>query len=144
MKRLLYILFFVLLAASAQASNVTCLPDSISDTWSVIYNGKEILPININGTKNYMIDSIADDAKIVVDYYPSQECAKCQSRLQFRDDNGKMLATIEKEGFGDGDPFKIPGKQFRQLIHNHKIYLFFSANPNGWGRWLLLGVVKTK
>lgn len=143
MKKHLLVLLSLFLFGSAFAGNTKPTRDSITDNWSIIYNGKEVLGYTINGVKTYMIDSIADNGVIIIDYYTDQPCDKCQSRLQFRDENGKVKATVEKEGFGSGNPFRLPGMQFRQLMHNHKLWLYFSANPNGWGTWILLGVVVT-
>ncbi len=143
MKKILGLLFFVLVFTCLHASTIQAPPDSITDSWSVIYNGKEILAYKINDLPTYLIDSIADSAVITIDYYTEHPCPKCQSRLEFKDENGTKLAAVQKEGFGDGEPFRLPGKQFRQLMRNHKLYLFFSANPDGWGRWIMLGVVKT-
>ena len=143
MKKIPGLLFFILVFTGLHAANFQAPPDSITDSWSVVYNGKEILAYKINDLPTYLIDSIADDAVITIDYYTEQPCPKCQSRLEFKDENGTKLAAVQKEGFGDGPPFKLPGKQFRQLMRNHKLYLFFSANPDGWGRWIMLGVVKT-
>jgi hypothetical protein len=142
MKKIIYIILFITSCISLHAGNLTVKGDT-TDNWSVIYNGKEILGFKIDGNIMYMIDSIADNGQITIDYYTEKPCDKCQSRLQFRDENGKILATVQKDGFGAGEPFRLPGKQFRQLMHNHKLYLFFSANPDGWGTWVMLGVVKT-
>ena len=141
MKKNYLILLFVLLVSGVYATNDR--HDTITDNWSLTYNGKEILAYTINGVHTYLIDSIADNAIIVIDYYTQTPCPKCQSRLEFRDENGKILAAVQKNGFGSGDPFKLPGMQFRQLMHNHKLFLYFSANPDGWGTWVLLGVVQT-
>lgn len=130
-------------AAGVYAAGIKNCPDSITDSWVVTYNGKEILSYKLNGIPTYLIDSIADDGIITVDYYTDIPCAKCQKRLQFRDENGQVLATVQKDGFGTGDPFRLPGKQFRELMHDHEINLFFSANPEGWGTWVFLGMVKT-
>jgi hypothetical protein len=143
MKKSFLFLFFIALFVGAQAAGFSAPPDSITDNWSVAYNGKEILAYKINDVPTYLIDSIADDAVITIDYYTDKPCPKCQSRLEFKDENGTKLAAVQKDGFGDGAPFRLPGRQFRQLIHNHKLYIFFSANPDGWGTWILLGVVKT-
>jgi hypothetical protein len=142
MKKIIYIVLFITSCMSLHASNLAVKGDT-TDNWSVIYNGKEILGFKIYGNIMYMIDSIADNGQITIDYYTEKPCDKCQSRLQFRDENGKILATVQKDGFGSGEPFRLPGKQFRQLMHNHKLYLFFSANPDGWGTWIMLGIVKT-
>ena len=141
MKKNYLILLFVLLVSGVYATNDR--HDTITDNWSLTYNGKEILAYTINGVRTYLIDSIADNGQITIDYYTEKPCDKCQSRLQFRDENDKILATVQKDGFGSGEPFRLPGKQFRQLMHNHKLYLFFSANPDGWGTWVMLGIVKT-
>jgi len=142
MKKIIYIILFITSCISLHAGNLSVKGDT-TDNWSVIYNGKEILGFKIDGNIMYMIDSIADNGQITIDYYTEKPCDKCQSRLQFRDENGKILATVQKDGFGSGEPFRLPGKQFRQLMHNHKLYLFFSANPDGWGTWVMLGIVKT-
>ncbi len=142
MKKIIYIVLFITSCMSLHASNLAVKGDT-TDNWSVIYNGKEILGFKIDGNIMYMIDSIADNGQITIDYYTEKPCDKCQSRIQFRDENGKILATVQKDGFGSGEPFRLPGKQFRQLMHNHKLYLFFSANPDGWGTWIMLGIVKT-
>lgn len=142
MKKIIYIVLFISSCINLHASNLTAKGDT-TDNWSVIYNGKEILGFKIDGNIMYLIDSIADNSQITIDYYTEKPCDKCQSRLQFRDENGKILATVQKDGFGAGEPFRLPGKQFKQLMHNHKLYLFFSANPDGWGTWVMLGIVKT-
>jgi len=111
MKRSFYIIYLVLICTGVHAGNLAAKGDT-TDSWSVVYNGKEILGFKIDGNTTYIIDSIADNGLI-------------------------------KEGFGEGEPFRLPGKQFRQLMRNHKLSLFFSANPEGWGTWVLLGVVKT-
>lgn len=141
-KRILYCLLLILACSGVKASVIAPGVDT-NATWSVIYNGREVLAIKMAGINTYLIDSIGDNDKILVDYYPNDNCEKCHSRLQFRDENGKVLATMEKEGYGAGAPFAIPGKQFRELIHNHKISLFYSAKPDEWTRWRLLGVIKT-
>ncbi len=141
MKKNYLILLFVLLVTGAYANNGR--RDTVTDSWSVSYNGKEILAYKINSVTTYLIDSIADNSTILIDYYTAEPCAPCLSRLQFRDDNGKVMATVEKKGFGVGEPFRLPGRQFRQLMKNHKLFLYFSANPDGWGTWILLGVVQT-
>lgn len=143
MRKALYAVIFIITGTVAHAGNITAKTDSTGDSWSLTYNCKEILAYKVNGNNNYLIDSIADNASITIDYYTDKPCPKCQSRLQFRDENGKILATVQKEGFGEGEPFRLPGKQFRQLMRNHKMYLFFSANPDGWGGWIMLGIVKT-
>jgi hypothetical protein len=142
MKRSFYIICLILICTGVHAGNLVAKGDT-TDSWSVVYNGKEILGFKIDGNTTYIIDSIADNGLITVDYYTEHPCPKCQSRLQFRDENGIILATVQKEGFGEGEPFRLPGKQFRQIMRSHKLSLFFSANPEGWGTWVLLGVVKT-
>lgn len=143
MKKGYLLLFFVLLFTGAYADGVKNISDTVTDSWSFSYNGKEVLAYNVNGVKTYILDSIADNAVIVIDYYTETPCEKCSSRLQFRDESGTAKATVEKQGFGNGPPFRLPGMQFRQLMHNHKLFLYFSANPDGWGTWVLLGVVVT-
>lgn len=143
MRKFLYGIVFMMMAASVYAGNVQNAADSITDSWSVTYNGKEILAYTLNGVSTYLFDSIADNGVITIDYYTEEPCAKCQKRLQLRDENGNVLTTIQKDGFGAGDPFRLPGKQFRELMHDKKVYLFFSANPDGWGTWVFLGLVKT-
>jgi len=142
MKKIAGILLLLIVGVGLKASGQNA-HDTITDSWSLVYNGKEIPAFTISNISTYLIDSLSDNDVIVVDYYTQEPCDKCQCRLQFRDENGKMLATVQKNGFGSGDPFKLPGKQFRQLMHDHKIFLFFSANPDGWGKWLFLGLVKT-
>ncbi|MGP8217066.1 MAG: hypothetical protein ACLQQ4_15970 [Bacteroidia bacterium] len=143
MKRICFLIFFIFSFAATYAGNIISKPDSVTDSWSLTYNGKEILAYTINGISTYLIDSINDNSFITIDYYTEVPCEKCQSRLQLKDEDGKVLATIQKNGFGTGDPFKLPGRQFRELMHNHKMFLFFSANPDGWGTWVFLGMVKT-
>jgi hypothetical protein len=143
MKKLLYTLLFIAFAAAAEAGMHKTIKDSITDSWSFTINGKEIPAFTIDGISTYLVDSIADSDKIIIDYYTQQPCTKCQCRLQLKDENGKMLAMIQKNGFGEGEPFRLPGRQFRQLMHNHKMFLYFSANPDGWGTWVFLGMVKT-
>ncbi len=141
MKKAYLLILLVMLFAGAKAGVVK--HDSITDSWSVTYNGKEILAFKINSVQTYLIDTIADSSWITVDYYTEQPCEKCQSRLQFRDEDGKAMATLEKKGFGSGNPFRFPGKTFRQMMRNHKMFLYFSANPDGWGTWVFLGIVQT-
>lgn len=143
MKKIFCILSCLFFATVVYAGNVQTPADTITDSWSVTYDGKEILSFKIDGIPTYLFDSISDNGTITIDYYTDTPCAKCQKRLQFRDGDGHVLATIQNDGFGTGDPFRLPGKQFKELMHDHKLYLFFSANPDGWGTWVFLGMVKT-
>jgi hypothetical protein len=117
-------------------------PDTLG-SWQVTYNGKEILGVVINGVRTYLIDSIADNSTITIDYYTDYPCEKCQALLQFRNEDSKALASVSKMGVGDGPTFKLPGMQFRQLMHDHKLFLFYRNQIDGWGPWMFVGLVKT-
>ena len=111
--------------------------------WQVSYNGKEILGFAINGMRTFLIDSIADNGVITVDYYTDYPCEKCAAELQFRNEDGKGIATVQKLGVGGGAPFKLPGMQFRQIMKNHEILLFYRNQIDGWSEWMFVGKVKS-
>jgi hypothetical protein len=143
MRKYIYcgMLFFACLQVSATMYNGE-KKDTINE-WQITYNGKEILGIVINGMKTFLVDSIADNGVITVDYYTDSPCEKCAAELQFRNEDGKGIATVQKLGVGGGAPFKLPGMQFRQIMKNHEILLFYRSQIDGWSDWMFVGKVKS-
>jgi hypothetical protein len=143
MKKFIYcgLLFFTCLQVSATVHSH--VKKDTTNEWQVTYNGKEILGFVINGMKTFLIDSIADNGVITVDYYTDYPCDKCAAELQFRNEEGKGIATVQKLGVGGGQPFKLPGMQFRQIMQNQEILLFYRNQSDGWSGWMFVGKVKS-
>jgi hypothetical protein len=143
MKKFFYCGILLFISIQLYATGPGKLRTDTVNGWQVTYNGKEILGFVMNGIKTLLMDSIADNGVITIDYYTDYPCANCAAELQFRDENGKMLATVQKLGVGDGPPFKLPGMQFRQLMHDHKLFLYYRNRVDGWSEWMFIGMVKT-
>ena len=143
MSKFIYCAIFLFACLQVGASTGSKSKMDTVNGWQVTYNGNEVLSFAINGMKTYLVDSIADNGVITVDFYTDYPCGNCAAELQFRDENGKILATVQKLGVGDGPPFKLPGMQFRQLMHDHKISLFYRNRIDGWSIWMFVGQVKT-
>ena len=138
MRMLLPIFVFLLMACNTRAQEDTV------GFWQVTYNGKEIRPVMVNSESTYLLDSIADSAKINVFYYTESPCKKCLCKLQIRDEDSHDLKTIQRKGYGDSTPFPFKGYEIRQMMGGKKLYLYFSGKYDGWMPWIFLGALKKK
>jgi len=127
--------------------SLSCIANAQEDTvgfWQLTYNGKEIRPVMMNSESTYLLDSIADSARINIFYYTESPCKKCPCKLQIRDENSKDLKTIQRRGYGDNAPFPFKGYEIKQMMAEKKIYLYFTGKYDGWMPWIFLGALRKK
>ena len=132
------IMVFALMAISAIAQ------DDTVGFWKVQHNDKEIASVPLNGEQTYFVTGLADSDLIQVFYYTESPCKKCMCKLELRDENGVVIRTMERKGYGDNVPFTITGKNLNEMFTKGRVYMYFSGKYDGWMPWILLGSLRGK
>jgi hypothetical protein len=112
--------------------------------WKIQYDSKEISPVTVNSEQTYFISAISDTSKLDIFYYTESPCKKCECKLEFRDENGNTIKTMDRKGYGDNRPFQLQGKELSAQLSKGRVYVYFSGKYDGWLPWVFMGALRLK
>jgi len=110
--------------------------------WKIQYNDKEIAPVTLNGEQTYYLTLLTDTDKVNVFYYTESPCKECLCKLELRNEDGAVIKTMQRKGYGDNKPFYLQGKELEDMFAKGRVYMYFTGKYDGWMPWILMGSLR--
>jgi len=98
----------------------------------------------MNSEPSYIFPAMNDTDQVKIFYYTESPCAKCQCKLEFRDESAKPWKTMQRKGYGDNTPFVLTGAELAPQLAKGRLYMYFSGKWDGWFPWIFMGALRIK